>query len=96
MLRADSKQSVSRSHYCDLAENRSQNLRINETGRLNRPAGGNANSPIDFQVLPLFTLHFQLDGKFLRSVSSIDLLHTPVHVDHKASIRPREYEEACK
>lgn len=62
MLRADSKQSVSRSHYCDLAENRSQNLTINETDRLNQPGGGNANSPIDFHVLPLFTLHFQSDG----------------------------------
>lgn len=35
MLRADSKQSISPSHYCDLVENRSRNLTINGTARLN-------------------------------------------------------------
>lgn len=45
-----------------LRKNRSQNLTINETGCWNQPGGGNANSPIDFHVLPLFMLHFQSDG----------------------------------
>lgn len=74
MLRADSKQSVSRSHYCDFAENRFQNLTINETGRLNQPGGGNANSPIDFHVLPLFTLHIQSDGMLPASRSTHKVL----------------------